>query len=734
VTVKVRDPKVQESGRKLSSRLAELRQKVRLHLGLTGVSQALVVIISVGFVSLLLDYFFRLSMPTRVVQALLFGGGLGWFINSRLYGRLIRPLADADLALTVERAYPELDCRLVSAIQFLDAEETRGDQIVDEVIKEADQLSNSLDFGVVLDWDKLKERLIQALVAIAFAGLITNYFTVLDLKQGEAGGQVSAVPIWFQRNVLLRNIAWPRSTRLRIQIKDYDPETHRLAVAAGSKVDIQIEAEGVIPRSVFISWETDDEELGDIARQLASGQGNFGKIGENNFRYSFKAVDSSFKMTVWGGDHTLEPIDVVVVRRPWVRKLNITPEYPKHTDRKNIPFDSGVGDLSIPEGTKLTIKGQSSKSLKKWDEQTPKEDQVSAWLTLRAPAEPTVKPWRVPMPVSDRKDFEVALIVSQTVIVSVDLLDKDGLNVESPPRLSFRAVEDKAPKVSIHTTGIGNMITPQATIPVRLRARDEYGLTKGNLSFRYKPGDPKAKEGKDSLVIEELGKGREAEVETTWDIEAIKLKPGTFLNFWCEAYDNDGLRNPKMGRSQVLSVRIVTREELMNDMIRRQQEQRREFEELIRVETTLFKDVVTGLPNKQVAFKQARKQLRVARKVSSISKELLQILEEMRNNKILEDKDLTRLHAKIVEPLGTLMNEDLPNSRRSLEEYGLKLESRDLKQRNEGELRDILTKMESIKNQMLRLETLTELITRLEGIIKDWDDVMGETKGKIGRE
>jgi hypothetical protein len=381
-----------------------------------------------------------------------------------------------------------------------------------------------------------------------------------------------------------------------------------------------------------------------------------------------------------------------------------------------------MGDLALPEGSRIELSAQSSKRLQE------------AFAELRAPGEPVKKLWNEPMNLSNENQaFSIALVVTQTIVARLDVKDRDGLGFESPPRLSFRAIKDKAPQLQLKSSGIGNMVTPQVTIPLQMRARDDYGMSSGRLVHRATDPDPK-KEGLSGFdEVQAFSNGAtEVELESPWEANKLALIPGMFLSFWLEATDNDALNTPKSGRSQVLSVRVVTREELMNDMIRRQQEQRKAFEDLMEIEKELDKNLA-ALPDKETAFREARKQLQVARRVGSISKELAKIVAEMGNNKILEDKDRERLLASIIVPMTQLEEQLLPESRRSFERLGDSQADAERITTQQG-VQEIVRLMEAIKAQMIRLETLTELLTRLEKIIGEVDEVLDDIKGELGSE
>jgi len=702
------------SAKTLTGRIDGLRLEVRNHLLLTILAQAALAIVILGLASLFLDFMFRLSYPTRVVQWLAGLALLAWYGAHWVHGRWLHPLLADDLALTVERRFPELDCRLVSAVQFIgrpvEGLDPFARHVAEAVIVDAEERSRELELGAVLDKETLNDRLLQAGVALFVALIIGSQFTIDSPDREE---RFYGAAIWAQRNLLLQGIDWPRQTDLSVSVAGMSEG--RVTLPAGAKLNILVEAKGVIPRKVFIKWEPIDGDVDLEKRELASGQAVFVKVGDYSFRHSFASVTDGFKFEVWGGDDREGPLLVEVVRKPWIRKLEVASHAPKHTGRPELGFQPGVGDLAIPTGTKVELRGICSKRLKR------------AWLTAFAPAEPKVAIPPLPMTIASQGEgfgFGVALVVSQTLVVSLNVEDRDRLSIENPPRMTFRAVVDRAPRVSIRAKGVGNMVTPEAALPLTIKGRDDYGLTKGQLSFSYTAANDKSKGGKGELPVAELAKGRSAEAGIVWDIASIKLKPGSFLTLWAEAWDNDGIAQPKRGRSQAMTLRIVNREELMNDMIRRQQEQRRAFEEALRVERGVLEALEKGIPAAKTARSHARTQQRIARRSSSIRKALALILDEMRNNKILEAKDLVRLRRHILEPLSQLNDQDLPISRRSLQELAGEEDGSKVYERALEEVESIVDLMERIKNQMLRLETLTELISRLEGIIRLHEEVL----------
>lgn len=731
----LKNPTLVTQSQAMLTKIALLRRRMKNWLLIDALALAMMVLLIVSLISLNLDFFFKMSWPTRVVQWLLVNTTLLWWLKVKLIDPLQQALPDDQLAIVIERHHPELDCQLVSAIQFL---QTAGEQLGPSspelmaiTVNAAIEKSQSCDFLDCIDWRQTQNRLWQlAGVGLIFWALVfSSIYSFVDLaNSGKEGKIQSAFPIWLKRNVFLQDDPWPKTTRLKVKIDNLKGQT--LALAAGAKLDIEVSAEGVIPRQVYLSWEALDESLPQLAKQLAVGQATLKKRGVNQFFYSIPAVETSIRLSLWGGDDEFGPVLVHLVRRPWLRKLQLSAEFPAYTGLQTKQFAPGMGDIAIPEGSSLRLRGQASKPLQR------------AWLDFRAPNNPKLGLFRRELAIdeSDPYTLTTALGLSQTLLAKLEIVDADQLKAENPTQLNFRVIADRPPKVNAQVSGLGNLVTPDVTIPLKLVATDDYGLTQGELAYKFvrevnNESSKQAKQiqGESSLSIPEFAAGIEAKLKKQWDLSKLKLQPGTFLSFWAAATDNDEVNKPKSGRSQVINLRVVTREQLMNHMIRRQAEQRRSFESLIARQEALRKSLKVAPESRQLAFRDGRKQLSTARQINIVARELRKIVHEMGNNKILEEKDRKRLSQSIIDPLQRLIGQALPQLRKNFERLGGDLQSTERLEATQQGLDQIIKTMKDIKAQMITLETMTELLTRLEKIVTDFDEILEQTRQQIPR-
>ena len=102
----------------IKKRLNELRSKVSTALFVDGSARIAGVILGVVATSFLLDRVFKLEAIARGVLLFAAVGGLAWVVWRYLIHRMTQVPDEDPLAVAVERRFPELKDRLISAIQL----------------------------------------------------------------------------------------------------------------------------------------------------------------------------------------------------------------------------------------------------------------------------------------------------------------------------------------------------------------------------------------------------------------------------------------------------------------------------------------------------------------------------------------------------------------------------------------------------------------------------------------
>jgi hypothetical protein len=236
VTTPVRAHNLDEAHRRVRSPLERLRRFIRIYVGLEGVAVVGLFLTLWFWIGLILDYgVFRVS-HLDWVQLLPWGvrcgvlvvvlSGLVAVAALKVATRLFREFRDAALALVLERRYPRiLGDRLITAVEL--AEPRRAEEIgcspamVRETIHEAAQRVDQLKIKEVFDWERLLRRgILIGVLALGGYLLVGGLFCTVNAVQGHGVATAGftqfheVAGIWFERNILLQNVIWPRQAHL----------------------------------------------------------------------------------------------------------------------------------------------------------------------------------------------------------------------------------------------------------------------------------------------------------------------------------------------------------------------------------------------------------------------------------------------------------------------------------------------------------------------------------------
>ncbi len=227
-----------DAQQRVRSPLERLRTYIRTYVSLEGAAVIGLYMALWFWIGMVLDYgVFRLfhfdwvqetPWGLRCSVLLVLVAGLLAALALKVLTRLLREFREVALALVLERRFPKiLGDRLITAVELSDpkkaAEIGYSAAMVQETIEEAAQRVEQLKIKEVFDWERLIRRGV-VLGLLIFGGylLVGGTFCAANAVQGHsvstAGfGQFHEVAgIWFERNILLQNVIWPRMAHLQL--------------------------------------------------------------------------------------------------------------------------------------------------------------------------------------------------------------------------------------------------------------------------------------------------------------------------------------------------------------------------------------------------------------------------------------------------------------------------------------------------------------------------------------
>lgn len=229
--------------------------------------------------------------------------------------------------------------------------------------------------------------------------------------------------------------------------------------------------------------------------------------------------------SLWAGTDARAPLAPQVFWRSLGLKLTFPPKAqraPKH-------LEPVAGQLSLPVGTQLELlvnmpPGERFSSLALQD----RKAKLRIPLTLHSSA-------------TKGQVFSGTLNVKQPLQLELEGVDKESseLRPKHGAAFSIAAMKDKAPQVELAPGPSTQRSDRDASLPVTIHARDDFGLR--TLSLHYQsPGQAAA-----SIPIELKGQPKKYKDTFIWNLSSIPIEQRSDLVYWIEARDNDTKINPK---------------------------------------------------------------------------------------------------------------------------------------------------------------------------------------------
>jgi hypothetical protein len=741
----------------LTARLARLRVALRGRLLLEGLAWALLAMAGLIVVTFAFDYTLRLDRPLRAtILALCAVGVLGVLLR-----RLILPQASAlranDLAMLVERRYRQLGDRLISALQLADRREAlaagMSGAMIDRVISEAESQANEIKLNDIVD----KRRLAKVWGAVLVLAVLLGG---VAMARGDLAG------LWYRRNILLQNIDWPQETYLRVfaigpdgelvRLLDVDADgtiTHqqeKVDVLRGRDLHIIIEttAASEAPDSVMLhAWypsEGDTEEQ--LPRLGAEAAAEFRALrepplaGERTYYHkTFLAVSEAFRFHITGGDDRRDarvPHEVRLLAPPALRDLRFTVAAPPYMRQANTTrFDGGRGVLSLHLGSTVTLQSRASKDIVRAEIHIDGEPRGEISISDDADG----RPRRL------RGQFQVTgENRSRTQKLRIVLEDVDGYGNDRGQQYLLQIVPDREPEASIAARGVRTVVAPTAYIPLVATAQDAIGLEGVQVRYRLSRAQAMGEgeeasvravtsppEDLETAIVPTEGDPTQARGERVLDIRPLKLAVGSEVVVTAVATDLLPVEygGPNVTTSRQVVFSVISRDELMGQLVAKQKEVRMEFFQaagqhqlaLGRAETLLeeLKDAVPDDLARQAGDASARQQM-VAVETLKAADTLEGVATELEFNRLGKTEDYEGIRSEIVLPLRQLLRMMKDVQSRLDAVAGLN-EAASL-QAGVSEIVDmqkrIAEEMEAILKRMRKLENRVELARRLESMLR----------------
>lgn len=704
--------------------------------------------------------------------------GAGWVLVMRLGRRLLTKLPSKSLALLIERKYPDFNSELVTAVELSNkpavdvSNPAAYRQMLQRVNASVESRIKAVEPSELLNWQP-----IWGLgIAFGFAVAVTAIASL---------GMSSWMKQWSQRLFALSDEPWPRRALLNpdgIQLQ-LPPFTGQLAaervmipfenglarLPSGAAAQLQISASTkavAVPETCTLFYRANDG---------SRGRANLRRVGAavagwQQFTLEGPPLDgltTDLEFDVVGLDARLRDLKLQVVDPAVVSDMQIECRYPTYLvdtlqnrpSVERLPYRAG---MRIPQGSEVTLIGKSSIALKvvqyvvRGTAQGTTSDNSLQILNVEASGD----------------EFQLPLgKLESSLVIEVRLLDQFGLSSDQIPRYLLTMQEDTAPEVETTLAGIGTAITPNAVLPIRGKITDDYGVAEILIELARNEDDPL----KLATTLNSMD-----QLETNVDLAQLaeegqlKLAPSMTLGLVVSARDRFDLQGQQhVGLGQPQQLAVVTQDKLLVILDRQELEMRQRLELIISEVQQLrsaLQDTATSLAKPPsadlrktsqvsglVAFQDgdqrpappdAASQLRrlastraqqavlqgdkSQQELTSIMLKVENIRMQLVNNRIDNPDRLIRLQDKVHQPLAELLSGDyekLQSGLLAFQTAAMSDAGSEAQARAAVDATDrVLLALEAIKANMLDIESFSEIVDLVRGLLDDQEKILTETE------
>ena len=313
-------------------------------------------IVMIGILVLLIgesvvDVLMPLPSPVRVVLLAAVIGATVYLLYKHLILPVRASLTLRDVALNVEQSHPNLEDRLVSAVQFGDRESDDPIEahMLQRLLEDTTERVKGIDFKATIDHSRARKYIGIMTLVIAACGLLAVLF-----------------PTEIQTSLMRLLVPWEKTEPVLTTKVTVEPGNAR--ILRGKSLPINVIVTGKSAEKVVLTYHdkdapppTETEGTESSAQQINMVQNPDDKRG---FTYEIFNIDADMEYYVVANETTSERYTVEVFEMPRLVDISVSYTYPEYTNLKPV-VQRGSGDIKAVVGTTAEIRITTNKTVQK---------------------------------------------------------------------------------------------------------------------------------------------------------------------------------------------------------------------------------------------------------------------------------------------------------------------------------------------------------------------------------
>ncbi len=325
------------------------------------------------------------------------------------------------------------------------------------------------------------------------------------------------------------------------------------------------------------------------------------------------------------------------------------------------------------------------------------------------------------------------------------LIDTNGIGNINPIKYSIKTLYDEYPVIQIILPGKNVKLPEDDKLPLAVKIRDDYGLTKLYLNYRLSSSEFKKTQtgfSKTEIAIEK--NLPEDEVYYLWDLFPLRLAANDVVSYYFEVFDNDYVNGPKSAKSKIYTVRVPTLDELFTEAEETQINVEKELLKTLK-EAEKLKDELKNISNelkrkeKRISWEEKNKLEKTLEKfeklnnkISDIKKKMREMQSELNKNNLLS-KETMEKYMELQKLLDEMNSEEMKKALEKMQEALQKMMRNDVQNSldklslNEEMFKKSIERTLKLLKRIQIEQKVDELAKRTEEILKKQNELKNET-------
>ena len=592
----------------------------------------------------------------------------------------------AHLALAVERKHPELENRLIAALQLADRARANPEgyslDLIDLTIRQAMEMSKTIDFSTALDRARVKRSARLAGIGLGAVLLLAILFPGLASRSWQAYSNPLTdytAPVPYDLSVEPGNVEAVKFDDFKITAR---------VVGTGLPATATIHQ-----RTAGGDWRVLDP-VPAIATTKAAGQSQGSEQAE--FRHTIPQIKHDFEYFVTAGARTSPTYTVKAVDRPLVTGLRLEIFPPQYTGLAPSVVDANDGTISAPVGTTVKMRLESNRPL--------------ATATI-AYSDGETDPMEV-----RSQSASVELSVVKNRAYHIALLDASGRTNPHPIDYTITAITDREPSVEIVMPGHNLDLTDAMAVDLKIVAHDDYGFSKMVLHTRWM-SEGRERASRDIEIPGGKERGERLELGYFWDLATWGLMPEDILYYSVEVWDNAQVPGPQSAVSKTFSVRLPSLDEQIAEFEQARESDISALDKILEGERELSRKLedlrreISG--QKELDWNKQKGLEELSSKGQKLNKELEEVTQRMQEQiqqaqqQKLQSAELIQKMIEAQQLFNEVATDEMRETMRKMQEAMQKLDPK--------EVQEALSKMNLSQEELLkRLERTVAYLKKLQ--------------------